>query len=718
MLAPETKQVIQKAYSQFLQSRELQARYGQKLMIAEIAKTLGAIELDEDGQRTSDGHVCVIEAGTGTGKTVAYFLAALPIAKALGKHLVVSTATVALQEQIVYKDLPELKKHSELTANFSLAKGRGRYLCLAKLDRQLNEVQSPQTLALGFPQSDFLQESARSDEQTITLYHSMMEALSAGKWDGDRDSWPKSVEEDQWRPVTTNHRQCSGRRCSFVGNCSFFKSRDQINGVDCIITNHDLVLADLALGGGAILPPPEDTIYIFDEAHHLADKARNHFSHYSRLESTQKWLDECKQSMDLAVEQIGAAGDIKRRLHQLPDVLADCKTHLNSIQPMLLDCLETASAGQSSSGSGQQFGKQSNRYRFAHGIVPSSISEAASEATQSFGRLVDILTRITEELSDNLEDNLSVPKADLENWYPVIGSWLARAEANLALWVSYASNDVSDIPDARWIEKMENNNNVEIAISSSPILAAQTLEELLWSRCCGAVLTSATLTALGTFERLAMRSGTPADSNYQMVPSPFDYSKAKLHIPEQACDAGDAFHHTEAMIETLPQLLDKDAGSLVLFSSRRQMLDVYERLDSDWQERILLQDDRSKQETMAEHRRRVDREEGSVIFGLASFAEGVDLPGKYCSHVVVAKIPFSVPDDPIEAALAEWIKDRGGNPFMEISVPDASLKLIQACGRLIRSESDTGTITIMDRRLTTRHYGKAILDSLPPFTRV
>jgi ATP-dependent DNA helicase DinG len=719
MLSPETKQTIQTAYSRFLQSRELQARYGQKLMIAEIAKTLGAIELDEEGQRVGDGHICVVEAGTGTGKTVAYFMAALPIAKALGKHLVVSTATVALQEQIVYKDLPELKTHSGLDFSFSLAKGRGRYLCLSNLDRQLNDFQSPHALPLSF-----LDDSAGNDRERsrrtpaeniasdATLYQSMMEALSKGDWDGDRDSWPKALTEDLWRPVTSNHRQCSGRRCSFVANCSFFKSREQINGVNCIVTNHDLVLADLALGGGAILPPPEDTIYVFDEGHHLADKARNHFSHYSRLESTQKWLDECNQSLNLAAEQIGAAGDIRRRLEQLPDAISECKRHLSYLHPILLDCLETAAA------SDQPYARNTERYRFAHGIVPGAIGEAAVEATQSFGRLLDILTQITEDVSESLDDSSgAVPRVDLENWFPVVGSWLARTEGNLALWLSYASTDLGDVPDARWIEKIETGNSIEIAISSSPILAAHTLDELLWSRCCGAVLTSATLTALGNFDRLIMRTGTPANSNYQMVPSPFDYSHAVLRIPRQACDAGDAFHHTESLIENLPVLLDEQEGSLVLFSSRRQMLDVYERLDSSWQDRILLQDDRSKQETLVEHKRRVDRGEGSVIFGLASFAEGVDLPGKYCSHVVVAKIPFSVPDDPIEEALAEWIKDRGGNPFMEISVPDASLKLIQACGRLIRSESDRGTITIMDSRLTTRHYGKAILNSLPPFRR-
>ncbi len=215
-----------------------------------------------------------------------------------------------------------------------------------------------------------------------------------------------------------------------------------------------------------------------------------------------------------------------------------------------------------------------------------------------------------------------------------------------------------------------------------------------------------------------MRMGTPEDSNYQVVPSPFNYDNALLQVPRDAGDAGDPQSHTLSLIEKLPSVLDKNLGSLVLFSSRRQMLEVYENLPAEWRQRILVQDDRPKQETLREHRLRIDDGVGSVIFGLASFAEGVDLPGEYCQHVVIAKIPFSVPNDPIEEALAEWIKDRGGNPFMEIAVPDASLKLIQACGRLIRTEKDSGTITIMDNRLVTKRYGSAILDSLPPFKRI
>ncbi len=155
----------------------------------------------------------------------------------------------------------------------------------------------------------------------------------------------------------------------------------------------------------------------------------------------------------------------------------------------------------------------------------------------------------------------------------------------------------------------------------------------------------------------------------------------------------------------------------MLFASRRQMEAVYEAIAVDWQQRILMQGDRSKHDLMRCHREAVDAGRGSVIFGLASFAEGVDLPGRYCSHVVIAKIPFAVPDQPVESALAEWIQRRGGNPFMEIAVPDAALKLVQASGRLIRTETDSGRITLMDRRILSRRYGRAMLESLPPFRR-
>ena len=153
----------------------------------------------------------------------------------------------------------------------------------------------------------------------------------------------------------------------------------------------------------------------------------------------------------------------------------------------------------------------------------------------------------------------------------------------------------------------------------------------------------------------------------------------------------------------------------MLFSSRRQLNDVYEGLPDDWRALILLQGDYSKHEILRRHREAIDGGMGSVIFGLASFAEGVDLPGDYCRHVLVAKIPFAVPDSPLESALSEWVEQQGRNAFMDITVPDAALRLVQACGRLLRTEDDTGRITICDRRLVTRRYGKALIQALPPF---
>ncbi|MEN8671098.1 MAG: helicase C-terminal domain-containing protein, partial [Ketobacter sp.] len=157
---------------------------------------------------------------------------------------------------------------------------------------------------------------------------------------------------------------------------------------------------------------------------------------------------------------------------------------------------------------------------------------------------------------------------------------------------------------------------------------------------------------------------------------------------------------------------------LVLFSSRRQMDEVFELLGTEVQDAVLTQGRLGKAEMVRQHKQRVDAGSHSVLFGLASFAEGVDLPGAYCSCVVIARLPFSVPEDPVDATLAEWIQKRGGNPFMQIAVPDAAIRLKQAVGRLLRTESDQGSIVIFDRRIVDKRYGKLLLQSLPPFPLV
>lgn len=705
MLTDLVKQQIQRSYSQFLESKGMKARYGQKMMIAEIARTLGGIELDEENVRTSSGHVCVVEAGTGTGKTIAYLLPAIAIAKAMGKKLVVSTATVALQEQIVNKDLPELHQHSGLSFNFALAKGRGRYLCLSKLDNLLSEYES----GLNPTRALYEDEIPSVTAQGIKLYQTMVDALASNKWNGERDTWPQALEQNEWQIITTDHRQCTGRRCSNVSVCSFFKARDAIHSVDCIVTNHDLVLADLALGGGAILPDPADTLYIFDEGHHLPQKALSHFSYHSRALSTSKWLEQCNKGLGAMLGHISGAGNVDRFAEQLPAALIDSKQCLDRIYPQLDALVQTIA-----------FEERQSNYRFPNGQLPQELVLPCVELQRSFSRLAELLGKMADELSEAMEDpHCPVPKIDLENHYPIVGTWQARADANRELWGSYATPDTAgSVPRARWLTPVDSSGSMDIEVCSSPILAARTLEYSLWEKCCGAVVTSATITALGRFDRYQMRAGTPADSCYRVVPSPFDFARATLEVPKWVIEANNAELHTQTLVEHLPDTLDAREASLVLFSSRRQMLDVYEQLPGEWRDLILLQGDNSRQEILTQHRAKIDAGQGSVIFGLASFSEGVDLPGDYCRHVVIAKLPFAVPDDPIEAALAEWVEARGGNAFMEITVPDAALKLVQACGRLLRSETDSGKISLLDRRILTKRYGKAILNSLPPFTHV
>jgi ATP-dependent DNA helicase DinG len=270
-------------------------------------------------------------------------------------------------------------------------------------------------------------------------------------------------------------------------------------------------------------------------------------------------------------------------------------------------------------------------------------------------------------------------------------------------------------PKARWITLHNTAGRVGYELRCSPVLAADILQDCLWSRAAGVIVTSATMTALNSFDRFKLHSGAPPDANYKVVVSPFNYANALFTVPAMDCDPGDAQAHTDALIDQLPTILDHGEGSLVLFSSRRQMQDVYQGVSARFGGRILLQGDYSKQEILRRHKAAIDGGEGSVIFGLASFAEGVDLPGDYCRHVVIAKIPFAVPDSPLEAALVEWVEAQGRNAFMEISVPDAALRLVQASGRLLRTEEDSGRITLMDRRIMTRRYGRAILQSLPPY---
>ena len=681
-LTDEVKAEIQEAYRSWLTKRGFKPRRGQREMIAEIARALSA----------ESDRLCVVEAGTGTGKTIAYCLAAIPLARALDKHVVIATATVALQEQVALRDLPDLKRHTGLDFKSTLAKGRSRYVCLKRLDDRI-----------GFDSSREAPLFEPPDAEALSMYQRLQGAFADGSWDGDRDSWPEGLSLEAWASVTNDRAGCGAGRCSYYHQCPFFKARQQAADVDVVVANHDLVLADLGLGGGVVLPDPGETIYVFDEAHHLPDKTRSHFTHAARLRATNEWLTQLVGSVETMARRFNDPRELQRARKRLADESGDMRNQLADVERMLRDLPFVARD------------ERTEIYRFPRGDVPEPLADVARPLGQAFGSVSAILEELRESLEAAIDGELDWDNAEqAETWLPAISQLAGRAASGHGLFTDFGADGESSA--ARWASHRTFDSGDDIELTSAPLDPGAILSSRLWDACYGAVATSATLCAVGTFDRFRQLAGVLAGASEARIPSPFDFPRvATFSVPRMQSNPGDSAAHTEELAALLPDLLELERSALALFTSWRQFNAVSASLPEAILERCRLQDTASKQRLLEEHREAIDAGEPSYLFGLASFAEGVDLPGDYCRHVIIAKIPFAVPDDPVDEAIAEWLEAQGRNPFFEISVPDASLRLVQACGRLIRHETDGGRITLLDRRIVTRRYGQALLDSLPPY---
>lgn len=701
MLSDDLKGNIQNAYRQFLAGKGLKPRWGQRLMIAEIAKTVGNIESNEEGERTTDQHVIVVEAGTGTGKTVAYLLAAIPVAREYGKSLVVSTATISLQEQLLYKDIPEVLTHSGLNFSVGLAKGRGRYLCLSHLNRLMSHDAGDPNLALW---EDFSR--LATDKESAALYKTMHDEVEIGRWDGDRDSWPTAIPDDYWRKVAAEYHGCTGRNCAFYDDCFFYKARAQVHNAEVIIANHDLVLADLALGGGNVLPPPEKTIYVFDEGHHLPDKALNHLACAMQIRSTQQWLKDRSRWLDAACRGQDS-GLVKQWADDFQGIVPGMHESLEDLF-IALQPFATKSATMDAENGRWQF-------RFPLGEDLAALATLwmnLGQGVASLLRWIQGVISFVEECVENKRYDLA--KGDAEAWLMALMPDQTRIEMlwNMIDVMGRPANN--DSPWARWLNVIDSGGTQDIELCVSPILPGPLLKSLLWGRCFAAVVTSATLTALGTFERFRQRAGVPANTQFTEVPSPFDYADiATLWLADVPFSPDDNLRHNLLIVDTLLRH-QGGAGVLVLFTSRRQMEEVYSLLPATLVDQVLIQSRDGKKGMIDKHKKAIDEARTSIIFGLASFAEGVDLPGNYCNVLIIARLPFAVPDAPVDAALSEWVTTRGGKPFFEITVPDAAIRLKQMVGRLIRTEQDRGDIYVLDSRMLKKSYGKLLLKSLPP----
>jgi ATP-dependent DNA helicase DinG len=684
------------AYQELTDSLNLAPRWGQRQMIAEVANALADPEAETP--------IAVVEAGTGTGKTIAYLVSALPVARARGKKLVLASATVALQEQLLFRDLPDVMRHSGLTFDAVLAKGRGRYVCLLKLDHQLSDQGADPLIPL-YP-DEF---PSAGEELAGPILEEMIQALGDGSWDGDLDAWPEQLSPSVRRLITTDQSQCTGRRCPHIAQCSFFRAREGLEEADVIVTNHDLVLSDLRLGGGVILPAPEDSLYVFDEGHQLPAKCLNQFALRFHSGGTLQGLRDSERWLVASAEGWVAQGLDERLIPAMTSLVGDLTQRSEDIAEQLWQLLPDDDFERA-------------EHRFPHGRIPADLREQAAGLAAQWDQLNREATRLEAALENSQPsgsssvDNAIAGAADPDMNLANAQGLVARAEQQLAVWRAFADAPGEGDPGdgwARWCQHRGTPQTVEC--QASPILPGELLHEALWQRAAGAVITSATLSALGTFERFRERSGVPDGARWKQVASPFDPRRATFCVPQMASEPGNPEAHTRELIDRLPGLIADDPGVLLLFTSRRQMEAVLEQIEQVLTHHVLVQDRMSKARLLDQHRTHIDAGEASAIFGLASFFEGIDLPGEYCRHVVIAKLPFAVPDDPIAAAHSELLEAQGRDPFMEISVPDAAQKLVQASGRLLRTEEDEGRVTLLDTRLLSRRYGRSILDSLPAF---
>ncbi|UUO22141.1 ATP-dependent DNA helicase DinG [Colwellia sp. M166] len=702
MLSDKIKQVIRSSYKAIGENlTNFNPRKQQTFLIAEIAKTLAG---DYDKVRK----IITIEAGTGTGKSLAYALGSIPLALSRNKKVCIATATVALQEQLVDKDLPFLKKHSGLDFNFTLAKGRQRYVCRQKLALAVANDDSPQA---GFT---FAEKPQASDIRTLNNMH---KALNDNTWPGDIDAWPEPVNHHIWQQIQADKHSCL-KHLSDHSHCPFHKARETMEAADVLVVNHSLLLADLELGGGKILPSPEDTFYIIDEAHHLPKVTRDHSSANLTIKGAIDWLGKLQETGDKIAKLVKSNSAISPSI-KLAD---DCQDILLDMQKVLslIDNNRSLYFNQSANSHSQFQGQnQTLQYRFENGIIPQTLKNLAEDLTDSSKKCLAHLNKLYNLLMESVKDG-DTQMYLAEPLLAESGFMIQRLENFNALWQMYAKTDnEKGAPMARWLEQIEGKRS-DYLISGSPIEVGFTLEDMLWSKCEGAVLCSATILALNSFDHFRRQAGLRNDdgSQYQKVDSPFDYqNNAQLVVPKMQYEPS-ADQFTDELIAKLPEQIKRGKATLVLFSSYWQMDKVVTALREKTKLSILVQGEQSRQKIIETHKALCDKKQDSIIFGTQSFSEGLDLPGDYLTNVIITKLPFSVPSSPVEEAQAEYITAKGGNPFMSISVPETSKKLIQATGRLLRNEKDYGVIILMDRRVVNKRYGKDLLNSLPPFKRV
>lgn len=663
--------------------------------------------IDQSLQRETGKRIAVVEAPTGVGKTLAYLSGAIDTAIKQKKLLVISTATVNLQQQLIFKDLPQFAGAMTEPVKFVQIKGRRRYLCPSRLEQLVN---APQQGDLSLDVDDKYQQ-AIWQAQGQKLWEIWQEQL----WNGDRDSCELPVNNALWSEISTDSEGCAGKSCRYYQPCPYYQLRRELTSARVAVVNHDVLLSDADLGGGLVLPNPEETILVLDEAHNLPRKALDHAAKvldfqqlYQTIETADKALKKLPSALLYREQDFGYLfRDLRRDLPACFSVLQDIETLMHSA-----DMVQAMYNGE-----------VSEPRLFSNSYLFNSLKTPMVALFQQANTIYKHYTLLGKWLREGMEKT-QIPNRLGEALLPQVGTVQNIFGYLLDFLALFLNEDTADKPpNVRWLSLNKTDKQPQLLIHAGPMTAAGFLAKSLWQRAYGVVITSATLRGLGRFQRFRLDCGLQAfdASHFLAVPSPFAYQKqARLHIPEMRyLPNQSALAWQKELAEKLTDIIDPKAATLVLFTSREVMQFVYQRMPRKLTSVILMQGDGLSPKLMIEkHCRRIETGKGSVLFGMDRFAEGVDLPGALCTHVVITRLPFPVFTRPIEQARQEWIIAKGGQPFTALSLPAVSVKLIQACGRLLRKETDSGQITILDRRLLTKSYGRKLLDNLPDYQLV
>lgn len=644
----------------------------------------------------SKGSVCCIEAPTGTGKTLGYLAGALDAQASSGNPvpIVVATATVGLQEQILRYDIPRLAAVGAVNPRkVAVAKGRGRYFC-------------PRTTALledkkmQDNQLDLLDAEKPVAEAGVPIALDMLKAWKEGRWDGDKDSWPGLIPKCWEASCGASSDTCVNRACEYFEKCPYMASRHKLGLAQVIVANHDIVLSDLAQRAeeqsNTVLPPRE-YVLIFDEAHNLPDKAIH--TRQARVCLTEtKWLRELAPYGEMVFNLPQMVKALHRQTEFSEEVFSRDATMLAGGLERLAQHLErelTFNASGTCS-----WGRKLPDDRLLEEVV--ELSGWALKLSSAFKAAAKSYAEYAEEA---LGKDKSHAVAMLAKTY----KYQREAEALFNGLSLFCSTDLL----VRWVTRTREG---ALLLTTQPMEGREVLDRLLWKTQFPVALVSATLQIAGSFERFRDKSGLPATAFTQALEPVFDYSRGFLHLPDMTAEPGQPGYEAE-LREKLERVLKYTPahGVLVLFTSREMMRRVVHELPAPYRDYALVQEHRPIPELVAEHKARIDRNEKSILIGLDSMSEGLDLPGRYCGHVVITRLPFAVPSDPVEEARREHLDKKW---FEQAYLADMLTMLIQSAGRLIRRESDHGVITILDKRVRSKRYGAKALAALPRFDRL